>query len=474
MKEEKNTKLLEKVKTKVQKTIEECQLIINKVNPNIILLERILNADRLTFKYQCECGNISIKSFSLLKKGQKCIKCSACRMIKFNDAQQILNKNNINVELINTYPKYGATWCTFKCSCGNVHSKRFSELLVNPVCNKCGYKNGANKRTYDINFIKNELLNINKNIEILDNEYINSKAPLVCKCKIDNNEWITTWANLKNKRGCPVCNGRLSIDDVINRLNEINPNIEILSSDYSTCRTKITCKCNIDGKIWKSDWAKLSKGSGCPVCGGCLKLNIEEVKNKLRLINPKIEIVDDYYINSKNKMKCKCKICGNTWMMSFSSLSLGHGCPNCHLINNSGINHHNWKGGVSNLSEFLRNSIKIWKIDSFKFYKNKSDISGIKQKNNVIHHLYNFSIIVNETLLYLKLKINKHVNEYSSIELDELIKTCVDLHYKHGLGVCLTKEEHDEFHRLYNKSNNTLEQYYEFKEIKQRELGIII
>lgn len=61
---------------------------------------------------------------------------------------------------------------------------------------------------------------------------------------------------------------------------------------------------------------------------------------------------------------------------------------------------------------------------------------------------------------------------YELMNRKGLKEKCLKLHYKYGLGVCLTEELHKEFHNIYGKRNNTLEQYMEFKKNKIKEIYI--
>lgn len=137
----------------------------------------------------------------------------------------------------------------------------------------------------------------------------------------------------------------------------------------------------------------------------------------------------------------------------------------------SGENNSNWQGGVTDISEYLRHALKKWREDSFKKYNYKCDISN-SNKNLIIHHLYNFSDIVNEVFKITNIEINNKISDYSENELETLKEKCLKLHYKYGLGVCLTEELHKEFHNIYGKRNNTLEQYMEFKKNKIKEIYI--
>ena len=147
-------------------------------------------------------------------------------------------------------------------------------------------------------YIKNENA---ENIEILG-EYKGSKIKIKCRCKIDGYEWETIPNSLLNGRGCPKCyNNRrgetikLTHEEFINELKEINNNIEILGK-YEGSKIKIKCKCKIDGHEWEVKPNDLLKDVGCPKCynnrrGDTLRKTYEEFINELKEINSDIEII---------------------------------------------------------------------------------------------------------------------------------------------------------------------------------------
>lgn len=333
----------------------------------------------------------------------------------------------------------------------------------------------ARKITIDI--VTRELKDINPNIEILSKQYVNAKTKLECRCVVDGYKWTANWNNLKSGFGCPKCGirtlskkQRLTIDEVRKRLNEINPYIEILSEKYINAQTKLNCRCKVDNHEWKATWNNLSKGSGCPKCKATnnskrFSLTLNTVKNELERINPNIKILSDKYINNTSMLKCKCLIDGHEWKANWSNLQQGKGCPKCAVRNVSGQNCYAWKGGITPLYIYLRNTISPWKRDSFKKYNYRCAITGTN-KHLTIHHLYNFSDILEEVLKKTKLPLYQEIGKYTNKELRLLEDTCLQLHYKYGLGICLTRKIHEEFHSLYGRSNNTREQFEEFRQMK--------
>jgi len=325
--------------------------------------------------------------------------------------------------------------------------------------------------------IKERLKVINPNIKILSKKYVNAPTKLKCKCLIDNNIWECSWNNLQSNHGCPVCsstsNGnrcRLTLKEAKRELKKINSNISILSSEYINNHAKLKCKCLVDKNEWYVSWNGLKAGKGCPVCAivsrsNKCRLRIEEVKNRIKIINPNVEILSVEYTNSTSRLKCRCLIDNSVWYAMGGNLLSGHGCPNCCIKARSGSKSSSWKGGITPLHNYLRNrTINQWKQDSMINCGFKCAITG--QRFDVIHHVIGFDQILKETLETIGLPIYQEINLYTQDELILIENKCLAIHYKYGLGICLTEGIHKEFHLIYGYGNNTKEQFEEFKQNK--------
>lgn len=175
-------------------------------------------------------------------------------------------------------------------------------------------------------------------------------------------------------------------------------------------------------------------------------------------------LLEDEYINETVKMKYRCNIHHNEIQeITFNALyHQDQGCYYCGVKNRSGENHYKWRGGVTPLTTHLREKIEKWKIDSIKSSNFKCVITG--EKFDVIHHLYGFNEILQETFQELNLPIYDKINQYTLEELKMIEEKCLEIHYRYPLGVCLTNEVHDLFHREYGRGKNTPEQFEEFKQ----------
>lgn len=93
-------------------------------------------------------------------------------------------------------------------------------------------------------------------------------------------------------------------------------------------------------------------------------------------------------------------------------------------------------------------------------YKNKCFLTDVK-KDCVIHHLKSFNTILNESLDELNLCLHRKLKDYSKDDFEKLENLVISKH-KVEIGILLQRKVHNQFHSLYGKGDNTLEQFIDF------------
>lgn len=403
---------------------------------------------------------------------------------------EILEEENPSIEILGEYSKKVGVKKPrvkrfIKCKCkidGHTWDAETTTLLNGRGCIRCSARNSNKDKIIPISNMKERLKTINPDIKILSDKTVKANVKLACKCLVCNHQWEITWNNLQRRHGCPKCatkritdGQRLTIDKIREMIKDVNENVEILSEIYENAHIKLKCKCLKEdcNSIFYANWNNLSFGKGCPNCAirdraDARRLSLEEVKNQIFLINPNISILSARYINSSSKLKCCCLSCGNIWKATYSNLKKGRSCPICAKNKMKKEGHPMWKGGITPLHNYLRKNIGEWKQDSIKNSNFKCVITG--KRFDVIHHVYSFDKILKETLETLDLPLYEKINEYTDYQLEQIKKVCLELHYKYGLGVCLTNKLHKKFHYLHGSGDNTKEQFEIFK---QNEIKLI-
>lgn len=143
------------------------------------------------------------------------------------------------------------------------------KIYYNPTRRPHWYRISKDEFIIKVNSVRDD-------IEILS-DFISMKEKVFCNCKIHN---ITFNANpksiIENKAVCPSCQKVKLIEhsrnkghkEFVNRLHDINPNIEIIG-EYKNSKTPISCKCKKDGFEWEALPCNLTHSkhpTGCPVC----------------------------------------------------------------------------------------------------------------------------------------------------------------------------------------------------------------
>ena len=158
---------------------------------------------------------------------------------------------------------------------------------------------------------------INSNIEVIG-KYCNNRTKIQHRCKIDGTNWNTAPNNILHGKGCPTCGNKkkseynfLTHDEYVLKLKNINQDIEVVGM-YLGSKIKIPHKCKIDGNIWDSTPENILQGHGCPVCAinrrsDKKRMTHEEYVERLSIINPNIEVIENYNC-ANNKIMHHCLI----------------------------------------------------------------------------------------------------------------------------------------------------------------------
>ena len=124
---------------------------------------------------------------------------------------------------------------------------------------------------------------------------------------------------------------RKTHEEFIEEMKIVNPNIEILGT-YITAKTKILCRCKIDGYEWETEPSHLSSGRGCPECARKVRTRTtEQFIEEVRSVNPNLQILGEF-TKADSKILTKCLVCKHEWAPKAIHLLDGHGCPICAKI----------------------------------------------------------------------------------------------------------------------------------------------
>jgi Zn finger protein HypA/HybF involved in hydrogenase expression len=239
---------------------------------------------------------------------------------------------------------------------------------------------------------------------------------------------------------------RKTINEVKNVLSKITSNIIIISNEYINNITKLDCKCLNCGHNFKKSWTNLQTKPFCPQCSKEKRmLSDDEIKTNIYKINESIVIHDIYRKEIKGRkriiIKCECLICNKIWKPRYENLIIGKGCPNCYkYTKNFGENHYKYNPNLTDEERLLRRNyygdetIDKWRKEVFQRDNYTCVITNKRGQKLNAHHLNGF-------------------NWYECGRFDV------------NNGVTLSENIHKLFHAIYGRSNNTKEQFEEFREL---------
>lgn len=298
--------------------------------------------------------------------------------------------------------------------------------------------------------------------KLISTEYINimTKMKFQCRC---GNFFETNLNEFKHgkskKQQCNTCGNKAKLNWKRLTYNEVKLNIEkldyqLLSNKYVNNSTKLKLLCK-NKHVFHMSYNDLQGGHGCWICQDDIcrktKYTYEEVDSYLRKFD--YTLVSNKYKNARSNLEIVCPK-GHTFFMAFHSFSYSNQrCPQCYKENLS---------GMTNIKTTLRNNLEQWKRDSMEACNYKCVITSFDFDD--VHHVYSFDSIVKDMCKELEIEefVSQVSGDLTENQISFLKEKCLEHHYKHPLGVCITREYHRLFHRLYGFYNNTEQQFYEF------------
>lgn len=155
----------------------------------------------------------------------------------------------------------------------------------------------------------------------------NNSTKTLCRCDICGWEWEVAPAVLKDGHGCPRCAGKIKLPgEYEEEVKKVNPTITPLKP-FGRGRDKVPCKCEVCGYIWEACPESLKSGYGCPECNDT-KLSHDTQVEAIAKVSPTIKVVEQI-LNNYTPVLCECEICHHKWKASPSNLKKGTGCPEC-------------------------------------------------------------------------------------------------------------------------------------------------
>ena len=137
-----------------------------------------------------------------------------------------------------------------------------------------------------------------------------------------------------------------------------------------------------------------------------------------------------------------------------------------------GENSSNWKGGITQISDYLRHLpiVVKWMEDAKENVNYTCELIG-KHCYVETHHIKPFCELVMEAHVFNGIQIKEIIADYTEEELKLLVAYITKWHQDFSNAIVLSKEVHNYFHNVFMKGKGRESSVEDVEEFKQRYLN---
>lgn len=280
--------------------------------------------------------------------------------------------------------------------------------------------------------------------------YVSVSTDVIVGCPDHGYILCTPHKHLHSIHGCPSCAREystkvrtLSTTTWIAKATIVHAGIyDYSESVYLTSQKPIAIICKRHGKYTQSTADSHLSGHGCPACK--VFTTGEWIEKAVAVHGGTYDYSESIYTNTKHPIDIICKAHGKYTQSSAAHHIQGKGCPICGERKRYGETNPNYKHGRSKEYQRERNTpeVREW-TRLLKATVNKCDCCDVVFSVDFTAHAH-------------------HLNSWVSN---------IEQRYDLNNGAVLCNYCHGDFHEQYGYGYNTKEQYYQFKQIRQMEIG---
>ncbi|MGM0836046.1 MAG: HNH endonuclease [Bacillota bacterium] len=182
------------------------------------LLSEEYKGKDIPVEFICKCGNRGTITWNNLRNGSLCLECGKKKAASSRDYKLLTRKNNDRTfkRITELFKSYGCELLEeeylgqkvahkFKCSCGNISTKKIPAFRVTPICEICVTKKRRERISKTLlPFEEVASVFLNANCTLLSREYKgwNDTLRFICSC---GNEGAKTFAAFRQNPECRKC-----------------------------------------------------------------------------------------------------------------------------------------------------------------------------------------------------------------------------------------------------------------------------